>query len=264
MKSPFFNEIGVHWPFQHSSQPVLLTAKNASPNAGHSWMLGAKSWLSARLLTQQGTGFHPVFGRRDGESSAAFSSSSSSPQIWSPRTNFWVGGTSGGDSAASKPLSTNSHRIWIFAPRHPGAAEVSASLLIPHLNTLKPLMLKFSPALQSQIAETLLKPWTTVGMRWGLPSSRTAAAMEVTAPWPFGTCTILVKSEVSTLLLTMTTLFLTPSCSPTALFPRWRNYHLVKYSHPLTFHCPSAMMHTPALPAYTTVFQNGEMFIHPS
>lgn len=125
-------------------------------------------------------------------------------------------------------------------------------------------MLKFSPALQSQIDEMLLKPWTTVGMRWGLPSSRTAATMEVTAPWPFGTCAILVKSEVSTLLLTMTRLFLTPSCSPTALFPRWRNDHLLKYSHPLPFHCPSAMMHIPVLPAYTTVFQNCEMFIHPS
>lgn len=50
-------------------------------------MLSVKSWLSARLLTQQGTDFRGM----DGVSSAAFSSSS--PQICSARTNFWVGGT---------------------------------------------------------------------------------------------------------------------------------------------------------------------------
>lgn len=71
---------------------------------------------------------------------------------------------------------------------------------------------------------------------------------------------ILVISDISTLLLTMTRLFLTPSCSHSS-FPRW-NYCLLKYSHPLPFHCPSAMRHVSVLPAHTTPFQNWDA--HPS
>lgn len=93
-------------------------------------------------------------------------------------------------------------------------------------------MLGFSPTLQSQIAEMLFKPWTTLGM-----SSYHGGDCSLALHLP-SVCAVLVKSEVSTLLLTMTRLFLTPSCSPTALFPRWRNYCLLKYCHPFTFSLP--------------------------
>ena len=51
---------------------VLLTAKNISPGAGHPRMLGAKSWLSERPPTQQGTGFLPAFGKVDGAELCSF------------------------------------------------------------------------------------------------------------------------------------------------------------------------------------------------
>lgn len=71
-------------------------------------------------------------------------------------------------------------------------------------------------------------------MRWGLSLSRTAATMEVTAPWPFCTCAILVKSDVSTFLLTMTRLFLTPSCSHIS-FPKMKKLLLTQVFPSLTF-----------------------------
>lgn len=74
-------------------------------------------------------------------------------------------------------------------------------------------------------------------MRWGLLLGRTAAAMEVTAPWPFCTCAILVKSHISTFLLTMTRLFLTPSCSHSS-FPKMKKLLLTQVFPSLTFSLP--------------------------
>lgn len=51
---------------------VLFTAKSIPPGAGHPCMLGAKSWLSERLPTQQGPGFLPAFGRVDGAELCSF------------------------------------------------------------------------------------------------------------------------------------------------------------------------------------------------
>lgn len=81
-------------------------------------------------------------------------------------------------------------------------------------------------------------------MRWGLLLGRTAAAMEVTAPWPFCTCAILVKSHISTFLLTMTRLFLTPSCSHSS-FPKMKKLLLTQVFPSLTFSlpiCPDARL----------------------
>lgn len=119
-------------------------------------------------------------------------------------------------------------------------------------------MLKFSPALQSQIAEMSFKLWTTVGMRWGLPLSRTAATVEVTAPWLF--CTLCYSGKIRGFYLFNNDMTVShPKLPSNSSFPN-EEITLFKYSHPLPLHYLSAMTNTSVLPVPTTAFQNWDVY----